>query len=363
MRRVVLTPQVDPVDPTRVAFGSLAAAMLLAGCLVIGRNYVARRNRASLFMAIGWACFMLEALFYTIKYTYVKDSQPHQVFNLLENLSLVPGFISMIVLLDLISRDTIDPRKLAPALLVLGLTSALFLMLFTTDLVIVPIIVVANIGLIVGGSWLYFFIMIARNVPPALRKPALLNVVGAFLVSVMYVVASRHVSGLSRFIPSIDRIFQATGALIQAITLARHDQLLYVLPFKVYRLVTFDSRNGTALFTHAWLKKTKMIDEDLFSAVLQGMSGIITESVDKGQVQEIKMEYGVLIIERDARHAVVSVLVSSKSSRVLRDGLTRFNQQFVARYGGRIGAQIDVDDLAGAGDLVEACFSFIPRYE
>ncbi|MBN2154257.1 MAG: hypothetical protein JW839_22575 [Candidatus Lokiarchaeota archaeon] len=351
------------MDLIRITFGGLSAALQCAGFASIFRNYLKKRYRPSLYMAVTWFGFMLEAAFYTAKYFFETGSDPHVFLNLLENLSLVPGFLGMLALIDSVARDAVEPRRFSIALLVLSADAMLFVFLFRSEFVFVPILVVVSIGLLFGIAWLYFCVLIFKNVPPPLKRPALINIVGAILVSIMYVVANKYVSGLSRHVPSIDRIFQSIGALMHAIIFAKYDQLFYVLPFKTQRLVTFDTTNGISLFTYTWNRPDRLIDEDLFSSMLQGVTMIVNESLKKGNVQEIKMEKGVLLINRNDKRPVASVLVASKSSRVLRDGLAAFNRQFVDRFARVMDRDKSVDGFSEAKQLVESCFSFIPSFK
>jgi hypothetical protein len=351
------------LDNMRITFGGLSAALLCAGFVFIFRNFLKKKYRPSLYMAIAWFGFMLEAAFYTVKYFFKTTSDLHVFFNLLENLSLIPGFIGMLALIDSVSRDAIDPRKFSVTLLVLGADAMLFIVYFNSELVIVPIMIVATVGLVFGIIWLYFCILIYQNVPASLKRPALLNIIGALLVSIMYVIANRYISGWSRYIPSIDRMFQAVGALMHAFIFGKYDQLFYVLPFKTQRLVTFGTTNGVSLFTYTWHRPERLIDEDLFSSMLQGMSMLVNESVMKGNVQEIKMEQGVLLIHQDNKHPVASVLVASKSSQVLRDGLAAFNRQFIDRFGQHLDKNESIEVFSDAKKLVDSCFAFIPVFD
>ncbi|MEX2683365.1 MAG: hypothetical protein Q6373_017445 [Candidatus Sigynarchaeota archaeon] len=352
------------IDPMRVIFGSLSAALQLAGFVFIFRNFMKKRYRSSKYIAIAWFCFMLEAAFYSAKYFFEKTSDIHSFFNLLENLSLIPGFLAMLALIDSVSRDTIDPRKFSIAMLVLGADATLFVITFNSpELVVVPILIVVSFGLLVGVAWFYFCIKIYRNVPRSLKRPALINIIGAFLVSIMYILTNKYIGGFSKVIPSIDRIFQAVGALMHAVVLMKHDQLCFTLPFKTQRLVVINTRTGMSLFTYTWHELDRPIDEDLFSSMLHGISLLVNESVDKGDIQEIKMEKGVLLISRDYKYPVASVLVASKSSSVLREGLAAFNRQFINEFGQYVDNYTDTELFNDAKKLVATCFGFVPVFD
>ncbi|MHA1778829.1 MAG: hypothetical protein ACTSYN_04565 [Candidatus Heimdallarchaeaceae archaeon] len=81
---------------------------------------------------------------------------------------------------------------------------------------------------------------------------------------------------------------------------------------------------GIPLFSHTW-DDTGLIDSNLFSAAIQGITMILKESLGKGLVQEIKLEQSTLLIkvaERD--YPLAFVLITSKTSTILNQSLGHF---------------------------------------
>ena len=75
------------------------------------------------------------------------------------------------------------------------------------------------------------------------------------------------------------------------------------------------------------------------------------------------MENGVILISHDATHPVASVLIASKSSLVIHEGLASFARKFVERYEN----ELDTLDASKIGqdavELVKECFPFIPSFD
>jgi hypothetical protein len=105
-------------------------------------------------------------------------------------------------------------------------------------------------------------------------------------------------------------------AAISSITIAfaRQPKLAYVLPFKAYRLTVLDTGGGTPIYNHTWQPSKEQVDETLFSGMLQGVSVILKESLNQGNVREISMDEGIMILQRSLAKNIACVLVASKSS-------------------------------------------------
>ena len=75
-----------------------------------------------------------------------------------------------------------------------------------------------------------------------------------------------------------------------------------------------------------------LIDHDLFSGMFQGISLILNEAVGKGNVREIVLDEGILLIKRSKKHPVACVLIVSKSSKSLRQALNAFSEKFFKEF-------------------------------
>jgi hypothetical protein len=105
-----------------------------------------------------------------------------------------------------------------------------------------------------------------------------------------------------------------------------------------------------------------MINDELFSAMLQGIGLIVDEAVKKGTLEELVVTNGHIILKRSSTRPVAFVLVASKTSKSLRAALNNFADKFVTRYDADLEQIRDVTGFQEANSLVEACFPFIPDY-
>ncbi len=95
------------------------------------------------------------------------------------------------------------------------------------------------------------------------------------------------------------------------------------------------------------------------TGMIQGVSMIVKESVNKGDVQEIKMAEATLIYERSPVYPVACILVASKASKTLRDSLDAFSTKFFHQFGDKLEDSNNVTQFRPAEKLVEECFSFL----
>jgi len=106
----------------------------------------------------------------------------------------------------------------------------------------------------------------------------------------------------------------------------------------------------------------RVIDENVFTMVLQAVGSILDELLKKGEVREIKMDRAVLLIQHNKNFPVASVLVTTKSSKSLRYGLKKFNSEFIDKFKSHFGGMYEVSRFKKARTLVEEYFDFVPDY-
>jgi hypothetical protein len=346
----------------RIITGCIAAGMLLVGFLIIFKQFIQKRYRPSLYLSIAWFGFFLEALFSSIQFFFDEGSQEMLLFRKFSFIGLAPGFLGIMATSDSISRDGIEAKRFSILVFALGINTIMLLLPLDEKTIIIPNIIVISIGVVISNSLLVLYIRIYQNVPRQLRRLAFTNIFGALLIAVLYVLLRIIEIALPNSIPPVARVVEAIGAVIQASIFSRYEQLFYVLPFKAQRLTVVGTKKGTALFNFDW-SKSDIIDEDLFSSILQGMSMIMNESLKRGNFQEIKMEKGVILISHDTTHPVACVIIASKSSQVLHEGLANFAKKFVQKFENQLDTLDKPNIVQGARDLVHECFPFIPQFD
>jgi hypothetical protein len=345
----------------RIITGCIAAGLLLAGFLIIFKQYIQKHYRPSLYLSIAWLGFFLEAFFSSIRLLF-EDVQTMLLLQKLSFIGLAPGFLGIMATGDSISRDGVEARRFSILVFVLGINTILLLLPLDEKTIMIPNIIVISIGVVISNSLLALYIRIYLNVPQQLKRLAFPNIVGAFLIAVLYVVLRIIEIALPNSIPPVARVVEAIGALIQAGIFSRFEQLFYVLPFKAQRLTVVGTKKGMSIFNFDW-SKSDIIDQDLFSSILHGMSMIMNESLKKGNFQEIKMEKGVIIINQDATHPVACVIIASKSSQVLQEGLTNFARKFARKFENQLDHFDNPSIVKEARELVNECFPFIPQFD
>src|SRR5271157_44836 len=350
------------VSALDIFFSGIAAVLTFLGFIFPFKNYLTKKYRPSLYLAITWLGFMSEAIFKTIMDLFPAGSDAWGFLLKMQNLSLIPAFFCFFIFIESISRDSLEPIWFTILVFLLGGDAALALTQSYNTFVNPPYMIVVSIGVFASLAGLYFYIRIYRLVPVDLKRPAMLIVIGQLLVSLIFVVLDIYDQLTNNSIASIERVIEGTGALIAASVFARHEQLFYVLPFKVQRLLVFGTENGLTLFSHDWPSQStdKLIDEDLFSGMFHGMSVFINESIKKGNVREIRLDQGVLLLSYDEVHRIAFVLIASKYSQVLREGLGGFARKFIEKHESCLDQLVDTEAFEDATELVQLCFPFIP---
>ena len=102
--------------------------------------------------------------------------------------------------------------------------------------------------------------------------------------------------------------------------LLKEPSIIYILPFKAYRLTVFETSEGVTLIKHDWAE-LRSIDENVFSMLIQATRSVLNEIINKGEVRKIDLDKAVLMVQHDVKYPIVSVLVTSKSCKSLQYGL------------------------------------------
>lgn len=163
--------------------------------------------------------------------------------------------------------------------------------------------------------------------------------------------------------PGIDAIFITLSTCFIILAFYREPRLAFILPFKVLRLTVIHTESGIPLFVHHWKAKSNVVDDVLYSGIVQGICMIIKETSDQGEVEEIKHSNGVLLLKRHEDYPIVCVLTTTKSSIALRKAINHFIQLFIADYGQFLSNPSNVSNFGDASRLIKKCFAFVPDYE
>ncbi|MFW9800776.1 MAG: hypothetical protein ACFFD9_10090, partial [Candidatus Thorarchaeota archaeon] len=145
--------------------------------------------------------------------------------------------------------------------------------------------------------------------------------------------------------------------------LVKQPKLAYVLPSRALRLTVIDMKSGCPLFDYAWSKIDEVLDDVLFSGMLQGIGLILDESLKSGGVREIRLETAVLLLQRIEQSSLAVVLVATKSAQSLRSALKSFSQSFLMHFSHLFNHAYEINRFHAASELVKEHFAFVPNYD
>ncbi|MBD3350734.1 MAG: hypothetical protein GF364_04520 [Candidatus Lokiarchaeota archaeon] len=197
--------------------------------------------------------------------------------------------------------------------------------------------------------------------PDDIKRSANLLLVG----SILYSFGMAIVYFLGTFIYELNAIafnIHAIGIFFTVIVMIKERKLIYVLPFKAFRLVVFETKGGLLIYSYNWTKSETLIHEDLFSSVLQGISSILRETLNKGNLKKIQLDDAILMLNQNPKHSIAFGIVSTKDSKILRSWLRAFEDKFLEKYGDSIETPTVVSNFDQVEQLVKDSFAFIPQY-
>ncbi|MHA1732292.1 MAG: hypothetical protein ACTSU5_10125 [Promethearchaeota archaeon] len=331
--------------------------------------FVRLKYRHFLYMFVTWLFLALGNLLIALSYLLL-DVELYRV----GILASVPLLFSIMVMVDSISRDGVDPKKL---FLVTVTSSLMFAFAFEEGTVTLHESLLGEVGptmlgrfsvagsvvfLLAGLMWLYYMAKVDAGAPAELKGQAHINLVGACLAGPGSIAA--FATGFVWVVPGTDYLLIGIGALLTAYSFGRQPKLGYVLQFKVYRLIAIDRTASIPLFTHTWYAEG-LGDETLFTGAFQSICAIFDETLGRGLVQEVKFESGILILQSVEDFPVAFILITSKSTPVLRNALKQFAIEFAKRFSGVVkgGLANEIGQFGVAVDIVGDAFPFVVQYD
>ncbi|MBN2152598.1 MAG: hypothetical protein JW839_14185 [Candidatus Lokiarchaeota archaeon] len=255
---------------------------------------------------------------------------------------------------DTLKREQIEPNKLAALLVIDAL-----IIVFTY---IVPDIILTSLFnavavCIVWGYYCHCSYLVYKRAPTAMKRYAQLWCVGTIL----------PVFGMFSVFIDVQMytfsISMSAAVVLMVYAYVHEPKLLFVLPFTALRLDILETKGGLSLFTHTWNRQSSTVSDDLFSGMLQGVSLIVKESLNRGDVQEIRVSDAIILAYRNPDFPIACVIVATRPTRSLRDALRLFAERFYKEFSDYFTNVSDVAQFSGAEALVTACFPHVPVYD
>lgn len=332
------------------------------------KGYLAKRYPYFAYMTITWASLGIGNLLIAKSYLTLDP-----IIYRVGIVGTAPLLFAIMLLVDWVSRESVDPRKL---FIVTVISSCLFIFAFDTDSVNLQNSLIGELGpamagrfsmtgsivfILAGLMWLFYMAKINMNSPRNIKFYSRINLIGAILAGPgsMAIFAT----GIVWILPGTDYFFIGLGALFCAIAFTKEPRLGYVLPFKVYRMQTIDIKSGILVHSYSWDEKG-LGDSELFSGALTGISALLQETLGRGLIREISFENGILILLHPKGSPLAHVLISSKSSPILKRALEIYAHAFEGKFESLIKTQSfhNVGDYKSADELIKSSFPFVVAY-
>jgi hypothetical protein len=347
------------------------------------RQHRKRRTRSSFYLLFIWSFLFLWGFLIVLADLFL--GSPLEMlsipFKFLSTYLVIPVGFVMCLLVDTFSRDRVDPIKL---IVMSGLSMAMIMSSITNpntqiigyrasgELSVItqgPLRIVGSLTLMFSGLLLmYTMAKVVFKAPPNLRISAWIGFVGSIIIGLGTPIS--YLAGLSMKLPYMTTIELALGVFLCALSFNKTPQLAYILSFKVYRLIIVNMESGISLYDYEWnrsgpLSETKPFDLTLFLGGIIGAGQIFNLTIQKGNLREVLMDKGVLLIERFPKTPIACILVSSKVAQILRDALIHFSNGVLKTYPEliekmRTNLTNDVTQFEKLVPLIKDAFFFIP---
>jgi len=213
-------------------------------------------------------------------------------------------------------------------------------------------------GIVLSGAHFVFIAVLAyRKTPSFMKKNALLYLIGLIIITLV----AYFISFFPPWGYLLSIFCNGLGALIISITQTRDPKLLFILKLKVFRLTVINTDSGVEMFNHNWQTDNELVDSVLFSGMVQGINTIMKESVKAGDITEIHLSDGIMLINRCQHSPVACILIAANTTRVIVDSFQRFSTKFYAKFQNSF-TNPDVSVFYDAKQIIEESFPFIPDY-
>ncbi|TFG21754.1 MAG: hypothetical protein EU532_14945 [Promethearchaeota archaeon] len=195
-----------------------------------------------------------------------------------------------------------------------------------------------------------------KNAPFLIKKDATIFFIGIILSTIF--------PSLTIFIENENYLlgnilcysFLNIGLIIFIYAIIKEPKLLYILPFTVYRILVKD-KYGYLLFDHDWSDSD--ISEVMFTGFINAVQFMSEEVMNIGGLVDINLKQGMLILHESK--TITVGLVTSKSSKLLRDTLVNFSEDFEQQFERQLKQKInDKSEYDPAYLLIDKHFSNFP---
>jgi len=321
----------------------------------------AKKIKSLFFIRLGFILFWVFILTDGFSFLFL-----NKILGLLSGLFIIPATLFIIIGLNYTMKENIYSYGL---IIVIGLSSLLIYSGFQPGAVYIEFQsgylrmawggLFGILGMVLTAiAMLYLFYWGIRtwiNAPFLIKREALIFFLGiltifpfGFLFYLLYIFEPIFIL--------ICDISIAIGALIISLVVIREPKILYILPFTIYRIAV-KSKEGVPLYYHDWSES--ILNETIFTGFLNAVQLMSEEVMNIGGLLDVNLEEGILILKESK--SITVGLVSSKSSKLLRDSVVKFTADFERKFERELKKSItDPSQYEDAFELIEKYFSNFP---
>jgi hypothetical protein len=326
-----------------LSFGSLIPFVISFSISL--HQYLKTRYQHNLFLCLTWILCLLWILTHGLAKLFL-SKQIYWWSGL-----FITGYLVSIIFFGESLENEIQISKYL--LLVLLLQSLIVVFAYDETFVVIEKYQNGELGLRLNHPYIKIYL----NVPPAIKGKTFLALIGVIIFSsagILYVML-----GGTDILPGLNMLFTFLGALLFGISFLTEPRMLHVLSFKMLRLQVIDTKSGIGIYSYNWEGTAESGDDILFSGMVQGISLIVQESVKRGELQEITLSEGILIIKKIPNSSIACVLVATKSTAPLRQALSNFAEKFDEKFQDKFDNICDISNFSQTTGLIKECFPFL----
>ena len=315
----------------------LAFLFFLTFCLILVWYSYSRKTKLFLFTIITFAILGSYDLFEAVAYLFLSHEMKR-----IGSITISIGFLFLVLNVDLISKERISYYKLVIASLLIGATFVFVLIPenissynhpylgYPTLAMTGPLLIIYILTLCILIFQLLFWIFKTwYKAPPELKKDALILFLAILVFFICVLIM--YSFGLWLIFP-IGYLLVILIITIATIVISHEPKLLHILSFTGQRITVITHQSGIPLFDLSWeTKKGKILTEQQtitkWIPVLQQLSKEISTTSD---LEELKLKDSTILFKHTK--LITTVLLSQKSSPILRTSLMNFTKAFENRY-------------------------------
>ena len=331
----------------------LSSAFVISTILLIWK-WKTRNVKPFLYAALSWGAFAMQ-YFLLASALIVYSGGDFTGYYILNNIShafAVVAVLLFVVFIDTVTRESVNVITISIVSVIGGLViytniyGNYFLFSFYDLLLDLYLIII-----------FVFLIRSTLKAPEHLKKFSKFLTIMVVALGSLSLIMSTIFAGSGIFFSGI---YASIMNLILVIVLVRHPELLYILPYRVHRLTVIHRKIGISIFDHQFAKAD--IDEDLLAGLLSALEQTSIEVLHRGELEEVKLSEGILIFVK-ANYITVG-LITSKSSKHLRDSLEKFAKDFEQRFTDLLVKNVfDLTEFESANQLLDFYFGYIPSFD